>query len=127
MLQKRYIMGGILILAAVGALLYTGFREGTVYYYTIQELNESASTLADEEIRVTGQVVNGSLDWGEDSLTVRFIIADEGRTLPVVYDGVAPDNLLEGREVVVNGKYEMSGIFLANSILTKCPSKYEPQ
>ena len=120
-------MGGILILAAVGALLYTGFREGTVYYYTIQELNESASTLADEEIRVTGQVVNGSLDWGEDSLTVRFIIADEGRTLPVVYDGVAPDNLLEGREVVVNGKYEMSGIFLANSILTKCPSKYEPQ
>ena len=127
MLQKRFIVGGVLVLAAVGALLYTGFKEGTVYYYTIQELKDGASTLVDEEIRVTGQVVDGSLDWEEDNLTVRFTIADEGETLPVVYDGVAPDNLLEGREVVVNGKYEKSGIFLANSILTKCPSKYEPQ
>ena len=127
MLQKRFIVGGVLVLAAVGALLYTGFKEGTVYYYTIQELKDGASTLVDEEIRVTGQVVDGSLNWEEDNLTVRFTITDEGETLPVVYDGVAPDNLLEGREVVVNGTYERSGIFLANSILTKCPSKYEPQ
>jgi cytochrome c-type biogenesis protein CcmE len=127
MLRKKYIIGGVLLLVAVGFLLYTGFREGTIYYYTISELKENAETLADKEIRVAGQVADGSIEWESDSLTVRFTLVEEGESLPVIYHGVAPDNLQEGREAVVGGKYDAGGFFLADNILTKCPSKYAPQ
>jgi cytochrome c-type biogenesis protein CcmE len=127
MLRKKYVIGGILILAAVSFLLYTGFREGTVYYYTVSELKENAAALMDKEIRVTGQVADGSMEWEPDSLTVRFTLLDENESLPITYRGIAPDNLQEGRDVVVGGKYREDGIFLADNILTKCPSKYEPQ
>ena len=127
MLRKKYVIGGILILVAVSFLLYTGFREGTVYYYTVSELKENTATLKDKEIRVAGQVAEGSMAWDPDSLIVSFTLIDENESLPITYEGIAPDNLQEGRDVVVGGKYHADGIFLADNILTKCPSKYEPQ
>ena len=127
MLRKKYIIGAVLLLVAVGFLLYTGFREGTVYYYTISELKEKAELLADKEIRIAGQVADGSIEWEADTFTMRFTLVEEGESLPVIFHGVAPDNLQEGREAVVGGKYDAGGFFLADNILTKCPSKYAPQ
>ena len=127
MLRKKYIIGAVLLLVAVGFLLYTGFREGTVYYYTISELKEKAELLADKEIRIAGQVADGSIEWEADTFTMRFTLLEEGESLPVIFHGVAPDNLQEGREAVVGGKYDAGGFFLADNILTKCPSKYAPK
>ena len=126
-MQKKYYIGGFLIVAALGALLYTGFREGAVYYYTIGELMENSSSLVGKDIRVAGNVADGSIEWDAESLTLTFTMFDEEESLPVVYSGIVPDNFDEGREVVVGGKYDQNGIFSADSILTKCPSKYAPQ
>jgi cytochrome c-type biogenesis protein CcmE len=126
-LQKKYYIGGIIIVAALAALLYTGFREGAVYYYTIAELKENSSSLAGKDVRVAGNVVGGSIEWDTKSLTLTFTMLDDEESLPVVYNGIVPDNFDGGREVVVCGKYDQDGIFSADSILTKCPSKYIPQ
>lgn len=126
-MQKKFIIGGILIVAALASLLYTGFREGAVYYYTIAELKENSSSLIGKDIRVAGNVAAGSIEWEAESLTLRFTMSDEEDSLPVVYNGIIPDNFEVGREVVVYGKYDRDGIFSADSILTKCPSKYVPQ
>lgn len=126
-MQKKFIIGGILIVAALASLLYTGFREGAVYYYTIAELKENSSSLTGKDIRVAGNVADGSIEWEAESLTLRFTMSDEEDSLPVVYKGIIPDNFEGGREVVVYGKYDQDGIFSADSILTKCPSKYVPQ
>lgn len=127
MVRTRYLVGGALILAAIGFLLYSGLREGSIYYYTITELKEDSASLSGKEIKVTGQVADGSVDWELDPLTLRFTLVDQGESLPVVYHGVVPDTFQAGREVVVCGKYDQDGVFLADDILTKCPSKYVPR
>ena len=39
--------------------------------------------------------------------------------------GIRPDMFSEGREVVVEGRYQQGGL-AARQIMTSCPSKYEP-
>lgn len=124
--RRRYLIGGLLVLVAVGALLYTGFRQGSVYYYTIEELKTQSAALADRQVRVAAQVEEGSVEWEAGSLLLTFTLIDGNETLPVSYSGVVADTFQEGREVVVSGKYGNDGMFLADSILTKCPSKYAP-
>ena len=45
--------------------------------------------------------------------------------LPVEYRGIRPDTLQFGRDVILEGVVE-NGVFLASSLMTQCPSKYEP-
>ena len=49
-------------------------------------------------------------------------------TVPVVYKGSVPDLFRSGRDVVVDGKLR-NGVFVAvpNTLVTKCPSKYQPK
>jgi len=122
--RRRYLVAGLLVLAALGALLYTGFQQGSVYYYTVEELRTHSAALVDREIRVAGHVEEGSVEWEAGSLTFTMIEGNE--TLPVSYRGAVADTFQDGREVVVSGKYESGGVFMADSILTKCPSKYAP-
>ncbi|MGB8002895.1 MAG: cytochrome c maturation protein CcmE, partial [Gaiellaceae bacterium] len=49
-------------------------------------------------------------------------------TVPVVYKGTVPDLFRTGRDVVVDGRLR-NGVFVAvpNTLVTKCPSKYQPK
>jgi len=128
--KRRYLIGGLLVLVALGALLYTGFRQGLVYYYTIEELKTQSAALADRQIRVVGDVGEGSVEWEAGSPMLTFTLTEGNETMPVSYNislnGAVADAFQEGREVVVSGKYGNDGVFLADTILTKCPSKYAP-
>ena len=58
---------------------------------------------------------------------VDFEIADAGdpRALPVRYQGIdMPDLFGDGAEVVIEGSIHQ-GVFLAERVMAKCPSKYE--
>ena len=46
--------------------------------------------------------------------------------MPVFYSGVVPDPFRVGREVIVTGKLQ-NGTFVAerDSLVTKCPSKFQ--
>jgi cytochrome c-type biogenesis protein CcmE len=47
-------------------------------------------------------------------------------TLAVEYTGVVPDMFAEGRDVIVEGEY-IDGVLQAKTVMTSCPSKYEPE
>ena len=59
---------------------------------------------------------------------MNFTISDGGgdATLPVVYKGVVPDTFSAGIEVVVEGRLNQDGVFRAEVIMPKCPSRYTP-
>jgi cytochrome c-type biogenesis protein CcmE len=61
---------------------------------------------------------------------LRFQLRDvKGKTtVPVVYKGSVPDLFKTDRDVVVDGRLR-NGVFVAvpNTLVTKCPSKYQPQ
>ena len=127
--QKRFLIGGIIVVLAIGYLGYTGFQGSATYYYTVGELMGQGSSAYDENVRVSGQVTPGSLEQESAGGVMRFIIIDiEGEeSLAVVYQGVVPDTFKVGGDVVVEGYLDSSGIFQASTILTKCPSKYVPK
>ncbi len=52
-------------------------------------------------------------------------MADEGGALPVTYRGAVPDIFGPDIEVVVEGKWTPGGVFVADTLLAKCPSKFE--
>jgi cytochrome c-type biogenesis protein CcmE len=60
---------------------------------------------------------------------LRFAIRDrngKGPAIPVVYTGIVPDPFRAGREVIVTGKLK-GGTFVGerDSLVTKCPSKFQ--
>jgi len=126
-LRKRYLIGGLIVCLAVGYMLYMSFGSSVTYYVTVSELLEQSSTENEQGIRVSGKIVEDSVDWNPEKIELKFAIADEGSRLPVLYEGVIPDAFTAGKDIVVEGKYNSEGIFHANNILLKCPSKYASQ
>ena len=127
--KKRFLIGGIIVFLAIGYLGYISFMSAATYYYEVGELLEQGNSIYGENLRVNGQVAPGSVEQEAQGRIIRFTIVDiDGdESLPVVFQGVAPDTFKEGAEVVAEGQLNSDGIFQANTILAKCPSKYEPE
>jgi cytochrome c-type biogenesis protein CcmE len=127
--NRRFIVGAAIIVAAVTYLVYTGVRETSVYYLTIDEFLSRREAVANEGIRVAGRVGAGSMQWNPSTLDLRFRLAsfDGHDGVDVAYNGVLPDMFAEGRDVIVEGTYSTSGTLHARTLLTSCPSKYEPE
>jgi len=125
--KRKFIIGGVILICALGYLLYLGFGSTTAYYSTVSELLDAGPSIYGQDIRVNGLVVSGSIVSDPIDLDYEFTIADEAGELAVVYHGVMPDGFEEGADLVVQGKIEPDGILYATTILAKCPSKYEPE
>lgn len=125
--QKKFVIGVTIVVIAIGYLGFMGFQGSAMYYYRIGELLEMGSEAYDRGLRVSGTVLAGSINREVATLTTEFTVVEEGATLSVVYTGVIPDTFKDDADVVVEGELARSGIFLAETILMKCPSKYEPE
>ncbi len=120
--SARVIVAVLVVVAAIGYLIYTGFQSTTVYYLTVKELKAKGPSAG--AVRVAGVVQANSVEHSTSDPTVRFTIADDGGSLPVVYKGMVPDIFGPGIQVVVEGHYNTDGVFQANNLLAKCPSKF---
>ena len=123
--RRRFLIAALIVVAAIGALIYIGVRSGSVYYMTLAELKAKGDTAYGDKIRLGATVVDGSIQSGADGVT-RFVVTDGANTLPVSYGGGLPSTFQDGAGVVLQGKLTSSGTFEASSLLAKCPSKYEP-
>ena len=126
--QRRFIVGAALIGAAVSYLVYAGIRTTSMYYFELDEFLARREAHVGETLRVKGWVRHGSMRWDARTSELAFELArqDDSQPVSVAYHGILPDMLSEGREVVVEGRYQ-GGALAARQIMTSCPSKYEPQ
>jgi len=123
--KKKFIIGGLILVAALVFLGYIGFMGSATYYYEVGELLEKAGTLSHQTIRISGNVADDVNRQGLDMSFTILDLSDNGDSLLVVYSGAVPDTFKVGRQVVVEGEYA-AGIFEASTIISKCGSKYEP-
>jgi len=124
----KFIVAGGFILCSITYLMFTGFSDSMVYYHTVSEALEIAQENSDKGIRVSGYVSSGTIKRDQSASRVNFLVyeRDSDQTLPVVYQGIIPDTFKDDAEVVVEGTYHSKdGVFHANVLLAKCPSKYE--
>ena len=126
----RFVIGSMVIVATIGYLMYTGIRETSAYYLTIQEFLPKREQYGNVPLRVAGRVQAGSIDYDAKSLRLRFHLAafsdanQQEPSVPVSFTGIKPDMFADGRDVIVEGRYT-SGVLEASQVLTSCPSKYE--
>jgi cytochrome c-type biogenesis protein CcmE len=123
---KKYIIGGVILAAAVAYLLYLSFGNAISYYVTVSELFEKGDELYDTGVRVIGEVAEGSVRWDVEASELRFTITEGDESLEVLYNSAAPSGFATGNSILVEGRYDPSGVFRASQIILKCPSKYEP-
>ncbi|MFZ0428661.1 MAG: cytochrome c maturation protein CcmE [Acidobacteriota bacterium] len=126
--HAKFLIAGALIVGGICYLMFSGINGSMVYYYTLTELSQQAPRLAGQGVRISGHVRPGSIDRDKNGSRVQFEVYEKGsdREIPVVYAGIIPDTFKDDAEVVVEGIYDPSSpTFTANTLLAKCPSKYE--
>ena len=109
----------------------TEASDAFVYSQYVDEVVTHPDEYRDRELRVEGQLRQGSVIFeSEPSCEHRFTLQREGSSLDVLFPRcVVPDTFRDDMpmDVVVQGRLQADGSFLANEVIPRCPSKYEMQ
>ena len=108
------------VAACVGYLVYSATGSSAEYYRTVAELKHDH---ASGDARVLG-TVQDDVQRIEGGLEVRFTATESGSSMPVDYRGQLPDIFRPGIQVVVEGRMNADGVFVAKTLLAKCPSRF---
>ncbi|MBI4336847.1 MAG: cytochrome c maturation protein CcmE [Chloroflexi bacterium] len=124
--RAKLLIAAVLVVAALGYFAWTAFQRSTVFYYTVPELQARGAQLYDKQVRVTGMLVPDSFQREGTAPLAHFSLTDGQRQLPAEYNGVVPDLFFNPEsEIVLQGAYTPSGVFRTDTIIVKCPSKYQ--
>ena len=129
--KLRLILLGAALALAVGFMIYSAFPGNVRYYLEVDEFLGGAEFQDGQVLRVSGKLAPDSFYREGDGTQAYFQLVDKaengsGSTLPAAYDGVMPDLFFNPHsEIILEGSYGNEGVFHADNILVKCPSKYQ--
>jgi len=146
----KFIIGGLLILAAVVYLIASSTQASAEYFMTVDELKTKGASVVDRNLRISGAVVGDTIQYDPQTLNLTFLVANvpgdnnqiealgglakvlhEAVTDPsrarikVIYNGAKPDLMRDEAQAIMTGHLGTDGIFYADELLLKCPTKYE--
>lgn len=147
---NKFFIGGAFIFAAIIFLIATSTQASAEYFMTVDELNAEGAAAVNKSVRLSGAVLGDTIQYDASTLTLTFEIAhvpgdnadieaqgglaavlheaviDPSRArIKVVYEGVMPDLLRNEAQAIMTGKLGEDGVFHAEELLLKCPTKYE--
>jgi cytochrome c-type biogenesis protein CcmE len=148
--RMKFIIGGLLIVAAIIYLIVSSTQASAQYFLTVDELYSKGTEIQGRDVRISGAVIGDSIQYDPQTLNLTFTVAsipgdnkeieaqgglaavlhaavtDSSRQkLNVVYNGPKPDLLRNEAQAIITGKMETDGVFQADELLLKCPTKYE--
>jgi cytochrome c-type biogenesis protein CcmE len=118
----------LLMVAGVSVAAWFGlrsFNENLMFFFSTSDVVEGKAP-KDHLFRLGGMVVKGSVQRPGDGLTVKFILTDMAKEVPVEYTGILPDLFREGQGIIANGKMVGNGVFVAQEVLAKHDENYMP-
>ncbi|HLJ66200.1 MAG TPA: cytochrome c maturation protein CcmE [Chloroflexota bacterium] len=121
---RPLILGGTIILAAIGFLVYQGISNALVYYITPSELVSRGPAADGQSFRVGGLVEPGSVRWNPRTQTVHFVLSDLKHSVAVVSHGQPPEMFRGGSGCVVEGVLR-AGVFQATNLMVKHDGTYK--
>ena len=149
--RLKFIFGGLMILAAVVYLIISSTQASAEYFMTVDELKAKGDAVIGRNLRASGAVIGETIKYDPQTLDLEFTVAnvpgdnneieamgglakvlyeavnDPNRSrLIVKYNGPMPDLLRGEAQAIMTGKLGEDGIFYADELLLKCPTKYEP-
>jgi cytochrome c-type biogenesis protein CcmE len=120
----KLVVGIAVIGGGTGYFMVQAMQSSWAYYYSVDDFS-AAGAAREHSFRLAGRVKPGSVVRDMERLTLRFTLAGAKAELPVQYKGVTPDNFVEDKEVVVEGRLTGTGVFQADTLMTRCESKYQ--
>ena len=150
--RAKFVIGGLLIVAAIVYLIISSTQANSEFFLTINEVMSRKPELVSSarDVRVSGAVMGDSIKYDPQTLTLTFTVANipndnkqidaqgglaavlhaavvdkNADHLSVVYKGVKPDLLKDEAQAIMTGRIGSDGVFTANELLLKCPTKYE--
>ena len=145
----KFILGGLLVLAAVVYLIVSSTKASAEYFLTVNEIKAKADSLVGRNVRISGAVIGNTIKFDPATSDLSFEIAQvpgdnatveaEGglaavlhnavsdpslARLTIVYNGPKPDLLQDEAQAIATGHLDADGVFHADELLLKCPSKY---
>lgn len=147
---NKFVIGGALIIAAVAYLIASATHANAEFFMTVDELKEDGPAAVGKSLRVSGAVIGDTIQYDPQTLTLSFEIAhvtgdnkeierqgglaevlhqavnDPARQrMRVVYIGPKPDLLRNEAQAILTGKLGEDGVFYAEEVLLKCPTRYD--
>jgi cytochrome c-type biogenesis protein CcmE len=145
---KFAIVGGLLMFGLAVLILFGTLNNGR-YFITVKDM-QSRSDLVGKTIKVSGAVVGSTIRFDADTKTIHFTIAnvtDDANQIEaggglaavlhtavldtnaprvdvIVENQAMPDLLKNEAQAIVTGRLDANGVFHADELLLKCPSKY---
>ena len=148
--RLKFIIGGVLFAVAIIFLVISATRATAQFFLTVSELQHTTKDLTGQNLRVSGSVIGDSIHYDSETDNLTFIIAHipgddkeiqalggleavlhqaaidpDNDRLIVQYAGSAPDMLKDEAQAILTGTLNSEGVFVAEELLLKCPSKYE--
>jgi cytochrome c-type biogenesis protein CcmE len=148
--RAKFVLGGIFILAAVIYLIFSSTKANAEYFMTVDELHAKNTSMVGQNLRISGAVVGSTIQFNPDTHDLSFDIAnvpgdnatieaqgglakvlhdaviDPARQrLKIVYNGPKPDLMRDEAQAIITGHLGTDGVFQADELLLKCPTKYE--
>ncbi len=132
--RLKFVIGGLLIVAALIYLVSSAFEETSQLFISVDQYYENPAKYAGVDLRIAGWVVGDTIQFTQvDAANSRleFDVVDDldnpGHRMRIVANNEPmPDTLQHEAQALVEGRVE-NGQFIANKdgLLLKCPTRYE--
>ena len=148
--RTKFLVGGLLIVGAIVYLIVTTMSSTAQYFYTVDELQAKGASAVGQSLRASGAVMGSSITYDAKTLTITFKMANisndnkditaagglaaalhqavtnpKAGRMSVIYIGPKPDLLKDEAQAIVTGKLGADGVFHADELLLKCPTRYQ--
>jgi cytochrome c-type biogenesis protein CcmE len=124
--NRRYaaIAVVVVLVGALGFVLYKGLDEASTFFYNVDEALEIRDELKGERFRMQGSVVEDSVEETPEGVT--FVLAFNGETVEVDHTGTPPELFGPDIPVVVEGEFH-DAVFMSDEILVKHDASYDEE
>lgn len=148
--RTKFIIGGGIILVAAIWLVISSTLAGAQYFFTVDEIIARGDDAIGTPSKISGAVLGDTISYDPDTLELRFVIVhmpadqavleEEGglaealhdavtdparARIEIVYYGPKPDLLEHEAQAIITGALGEDGVFYADELLLKCPTRYE--
>jgi len=148
--KTTLIIAGLLIVVAVVYLIVSNTGSTARYFATVEELHAMGEQAVGRKVTISGAVLGDTIAYDSSVPRVTFTVAHvpgdpreveqagglaavldaavsdpDLPQLEVVYHDVKPDLLQHKAQAIIRGQLEKNGLFYADEVLLKCPSRYE--
>jgi cytochrome c-type biogenesis protein CcmE len=125
-IRTKWLVAGGIILLTLLTVSFMSVDQYSVYYYTPQEVATLTPEQKEREIKVGGMVKAGSVHKELETIQLSFTLSDlKGHEIMVSHHGTPPDMFKENSGVIAEGRFDSSGVFVANKLLVKHSEEYK--